>query len=50
MTELCCDDKNSPHGQVPKALRLAEPVAWRVHPFDYGIGHEGVYAMTMREE
>lgn len=25
-----------------------EPVAWRVHPFDYGIGHEGVYALTMR--
>lgn len=23
-----------------------EPVAWRVHPFDYGIGHEGVYATT----
>ncbi len=30
--------------------QAAEPVAWRVHPFDYGIGHEGVYAMTMREE
>ena len=27
-----------------------EPVAWRVHPFDYGVGHEGVYAMTMRLE
>lgn len=27
-----------------------EPVAWRVHPFDYGIGHEGAYAMTMRPE
>jgi hypothetical protein len=23
-----------------------EPVAWQVHPFDYGIGFEGVYAMT----
>jgi hypothetical protein len=23
-----------------------EPVAWQVHPFDYGIGHEGVYAIT----
>lgn len=22
------------------------PVAWRVHPFDYGVGSEGVYAMT----
>ena len=37
------------------ALRQAleteqEPVAWRVHPFDYGIGHEGAYAMTMRPE
>ena len=28
----------------------AAPVAWRVHPFDYGIGHEGVYAMTMLEQ
>ena len=26
----------------------AEPVAWQVHPFDYGIGHKGVYAMTQR--
>ena len=25
-----------------------EPVAWQVHPFDYGIGSEGVYAMTQR--
>jgi hypothetical protein len=23
-----------------------EPVAWRVHPFDYAIGHEGVFAVT----
>lgn len=30
--------------------QAAEPVAWRVHPFDYGIGYEGVYAMTMRED
>lgn len=28
----------------------AAPVAWRVHPFDYGIGHEGVYAMTQLEQ
>lgn len=28
----------------------AAPVAWRVHPFDYGIGHEGVYAMTLLEQ
>jgi hypothetical protein len=27
-----------------------EPVAWQVHPFDYGIGHEGVYARTDRLE
>ena len=27
-----------------------EPVAWRVHPFGYGVGHEGAYAMTMRLE
>ena len=24
-----------------------EPVAWRVHPFDYGVGSKGVYALTM---
>jgi hypothetical protein len=27
-----------------------EPVAWQVHPFDYGIGHEDVYARTDRPE
>jgi hypothetical protein len=27
-----------------------EPVAWQVHPFDYGIGYEGVYARTDRPE
>jgi hypothetical protein len=27
-----------------------EPVAWQVHPFDYGIGYEGVYAMTQRPD
>jgi len=27
-----------------------EPVAWQVHPFDYGIGHEGAYALTTRPE
>ena len=27
-----------------------EPVAWQVYPFDYGIGHEGVYARTDRLE
>lgn len=27
-----------------------EPVAWQVHPFDYGFGYEGVYARTDRTE
>lgn len=27
-----------------------DPVETPVHPFDYGIGHEGVYAMTMLEQ
>ena len=28
-----------------------EPVVvWRTHPFDYGIGHEGVYASTHFKE
>lgn len=26
------------------------PVAWRVHPFDYGIGAEGAYAITQQED
>ena len=48
------------HETVTEALALlakwgqpaqaGEPVAWRVHPYDYGIGYEGVYAMTMRED
>jgi chromosome segregation ATPase len=33
-----------------KVRELVEPVAWMVHPFDYGIGHEGVYALTTRTE
>ena len=33
-----------------KAEQAGEPVAWRVHPFDYGIGSEGVYALTIRQE
>jgi hypothetical protein len=32
------------------AAPVQEPVAWQVHPFDYGIGHEGVYARTDRPE
>lgn len=28
--------------------RRGEPVAWRVHPFDYGVGYEGAYALTSR--
>ena len=27
-----------------------EPVAWRLHPFDYGVGSKGVYVLTMRPE
>lgn len=26
------------------------PVAWRVHPFDYGVGSKGVYALTQMPE
>lgn len=31
-----------------ESAQQAEPVAWRVHPFDYGIGVGSVYALTMR--
>ena len=37
-----------PQAQLPAPQQ--EPVAWRVHPFDYGVGSKGVYAMTMRPE
>lgn len=30
--------------------RRGEPVAWRVHPFDYGVGYEGAYALTSRPD
>lgn len=30
--------------------RDAPVVVWRTHPFDYGIGHEGVYASTHFKE
>jgi hypothetical protein len=36
--------------QAIAELESQEPVAWQVHPFDYGIGHEGVYARTDRHE
>lgn len=34
------------HEALKKAISDAVPVAWRLHPFDYGVGHEGVYAVT----
>ena len=27
-----------------------EPVAWRAHPFDYGVGYKGAFALTMRPD
>jgi hypothetical protein len=27
-----------------------QPVAWRIHPFDYGIGVDGAYAITQLAE
>jgi len=36
--------------QAAQPAPVQEPVAWQVHPFDYGIGHEGVYARTDRPE
>jgi hypothetical protein len=35
---------------VMEPAPVQEPVAWQVHPFDYGIGHQGVYARTDRPE
>jgi len=46
-------DKNVTAINAIKQSRSApvqEPVAWQVHPFDYGIGHQGVYARTDRPE
>lgn len=36
--------------QADAAQAHQEPVAWRVRPFDYGIGYEGVDALTTRKE
>ncbi len=33
---------SAPQPAAPQAV----PVAWRVHPFAHGIGHEGIYAIT----
>jgi hypothetical protein len=30
--------------------RRGEPVAWRIHPFDYGVGYEGAHALTSRPD
>lgn len=38
------------NGLLARAQADAQPVAWQVHPFDYGIGSEGVYARTDRPE
>lgn len=31
-------------------IQMPEPVAWQIHPADYGIGAKGVYARTDRAE
>lgn len=54
-TESICDGYEPSAVEVwnhrtPPTAQAADPVAWRVHPFDHCIGHEGVYAMTMRED
>lgn len=36
--------------EVRESAAAAAPVAWRVHPFDYGVGSDGVYALTMRPD
>lgn len=38
------------HAAPPEVPAPQEPVAWRVRPFNYGIGHEGVDALTTRKE
>lgn len=41
--------KAAPASQPVAVPAGMEPVAWRLHPFDYGIGSEGVYALTQTE-
>ena len=36
--------------QLLEQQPVQEPVAWQVHPFDYGVGLDGVYARTDRLE
>ena len=44
-------NKNSQnHTEQMQTDTAQEPVAWRVRPFDYGIGYEGVDALTTRKE
>jgi hypothetical protein len=57
LLELLEHVEYDPGGAIRKRVRAfiaaepeAEPVAWQVHPFDYGIGHKGVYAMTQRPD
>lgn len=49
-----CDYENWLARKVEQAVlaKLAEqePVAWRIHPFDYGVGVEGAYAITQQED
>jgi hypothetical protein len=46
----CGLDSNVAALRAALAQQEQEPVAWQVHPFDYGIGSEGVYAMTQRPD
>ncbi len=43
-------NKSKPLYAAPQPPVQQEPVAWRVRPFNYGIGYEGVDALTTRKE
>lgn len=43
-------DKVTPLYAHPIPAIEQEPVAWKVHPFDYGVGVEGAYALTQQKD
>ena len=48
--QSCCTCTKTADLHKAPAPAQQEPVAWRVRPFDYGIGYEGVDALTTRKE
>jgi hypothetical protein len=46
MADFALEHAAPPEAPAPQQ----KPVAWRIHPFDYGISSKGVYVLTTRTE